>query len=128
MNELPWEEQIDRKKNEWALIYSNQVMENSQITNVCNDGEDNDLKSIGKGHSSFIHKIHNEMGTKRRVHLKAHIWTLISNWLRKTALNGQYTHLMEKDIIYIRKYMHLFFFSFTYVYFEYQQMSYTENT
>ena len=30
------------KENEWALIHSNQAMENSQFTNVCKDGDDND--------------------------------------------------------------------------------------
>ena len=52
------------KKNEWTLIHSNQVMENSQITNVCNDGEDNDSKSLGKCHLFVTHKIHNEIDTK----------------------------------------------------------------
>ena len=53
------------KENEWALIHSNQVMENDQITNVCNDGEDNDSESLGKGHSFLMHKIHNEIGIRR---------------------------------------------------------------
>ena len=47
------------KENEWALIHSNQAMENSEITNVCNDGEDNDLESLGKGHLFLTRKIHN---------------------------------------------------------------------
>ena len=75
------------KENEWTLIHSNRVMENSQITNVCNDGEDNDPKSLGKGHSFLTHKIHNEIDTKRCGSLKAHIQTLISNWLNETSLN-----------------------------------------
>ena len=53
------------KENEWALIHSNQVMKNSQITNVCNDGEDNDLESLGKDHLSLARKIHNEIDTRR---------------------------------------------------------------
>ena len=53
------------KENEWALIYSNQVMEDSQITNVCKDGEDNDPKSLGKGHLSLTRKIHYEIATRR---------------------------------------------------------------
>ena len=53
------------KEKEWALIHWNQVMENGQITNVCNDGEDNNSKSLGKVHSSIIHKIHNEIDTRR---------------------------------------------------------------
>ena len=57
---------IDRlKENEWALIHSNKVMKNSQITNVCNDGEDNDSESLWKGHLSLTHKIHNEIDTRR---------------------------------------------------------------
>ena len=31
-------------------------MENSQITDVCNDGEDNDLESIGKGYPSLTRR------------------------------------------------------------------------
>ena len=53
------------KENEWALIHSNQVTENSQITNVCNDGEDNDSESLGKSHLSLTHKIHNEIDTRK---------------------------------------------------------------
>ena len=58
-------------ENEWALIYSNQVIENSQITNVCNDGEDNDPKSLGKGHLSLTHIIHNKISMRRWGPLKA---------------------------------------------------------
>ena len=53
------------KENEWALIYSNQVMKNSQIINVWIDGGDNNLKSLGNGHPSLTHKIHNEIDTKK---------------------------------------------------------------
>ena len=53
------------KENEWALIHSNQVMKNSQITNVCNDGEDNYWESLWKGHLSLTRKIHNEIDTRR---------------------------------------------------------------
>ena len=53
------------KENEWALIHSNQVMKNSQITNVCNDGEDNYLESLRKSHLSLTRKIHNEINTRR---------------------------------------------------------------
>ena len=53
------------KENELALIHSNQAMENSQFTNVCKDGEDNDLESLGKGHLSLTRKIHNKIDTRR---------------------------------------------------------------
>ena len=59
------------KENEWPLIHPNQVMENSQITNVCNDGEDNDLESLGKGHLSLTRKIHNEIDIRRWEPLKS---------------------------------------------------------
>ena len=52
-------------ENEWALIYSNQDMKNSQIINVWTDGGDNNPKSQGKGHPSLTHKIHNEIDTRR---------------------------------------------------------------
>ena len=52
------------KENECAMIYSNQVMENGQITNVCNDGEENDPESLGKGHLSLTHIIHNEIDSR----------------------------------------------------------------
>ena len=67
------------KENECAMIYSNQVMENNQITDECNDGKDNDLEPLGKGHPSLTHKIHNEIGIRGKRHLKTHIGTLISN-------------------------------------------------
>ena len=41
-------------------------MENNQITDECNDGKDNDLEPLGKGHPSHTHKIHNKIDTKRR--------------------------------------------------------------
>ena len=58
------------KENEWELIHSNQVMKNNQITNVCNDDEDNDPESLGKGHLSLTRKIHNEINTWRWESLK----------------------------------------------------------
>ena len=67
------------KENEWALIYSNQVMENSQITDAWTKRGDNNPKSLGKGHPSLTHKIHNEIGIRGKRHLKTHIGTLISN-------------------------------------------------
>ena len=99
-----------------TLIYSNQIMQNSQITDVCNDGEDNDSESIGKGYPSLTHRIHNEIDTRREESLKSHIWTLISNYLNKVGLNDQYTHSMENDTVYKHKYMRLlpFFFLFFY--------------
>ena len=53
------------KENERALIYSNQVMKNSQIINVWTDEKDNNSKSLGKCHLSLTHKIHNEIDTRR---------------------------------------------------------------
>ena len=103
-------------------------MENSQITNVCNDREDNDLKSLGKGHSSLTHKIHNEIGIKREEHLKAHIRTFISNYLKKTTLNGQYTHSKEKDIVYIQNICFFFSFFFPTHTLNIKKMSSIENT
>ena len=105
------------KKNEWALIHSNQVMENSQITNVCNDGEDNDLEPLGKYHLSLTHKIHNEICIRKGRSLKAHIQTFISNWLNEASLNDQYLHLMENNTVYIHKYMHLFLILFFFLFF-----------
>ena len=40
-------------------------MGNRQITNVYNEGEDNDLESLGKGHLSLTCKIHNEIDTRK---------------------------------------------------------------
>ena len=91
---------------------------NSQITNVCNDGEDNDPESLGKGHLSLTCKIHNEIDTRIGGCLKARIQTLISNRLNEASLNDWYIHLMENDTIYIHIYMSLlpffshFFFHF----------------
>ena len=95
-----------------TLIYSNQIMQNSQITDVCNDGEDNDSESIGKGYPSLTHRIHNEIDTRREESLKSHIWTLISNYLNKVGLNDQYTHSMEKDTVYIHTFLIYFCFFF----------------
>ena len=107
------------KKNEWTLIYSNQDMKNSQIINVWIDGGDNNSKSLGKGHPFLTHKIHKKIGIRKCGPLKAHIQTLISNWLKRIAINDQYLHSMEKNTIYIHKYMCLilFYFHFFFVFF-----------
>ena len=101
---------IDQKEIKWALILSNEVTENSQITYACNNGEDNDMESLGKGHSSLTHKIHNEIDTRKIGHLKANIRTLINNWLIKATLNDQYIHSMEKGTVYIHTYTHFYFY------------------
>ena len=114
------------KENEWALIYSNQVIKNSQIINVWIDEEDNDSKSLVKGHSFLTHKIHNEIDTRKCRCLKAPIRTLISNCLNEVSS-------MKDDIVYIHTcayfYLFIYFaFFFTCTYSKYQQMNSTENT
>ena len=47
------------------MIYSNQVMEKSQITDVCNDEGDKNPKSLGNGHLSLTHIIHNKIDIRR---------------------------------------------------------------
>ena len=96
------------KENEWALIYSNQLMQNSQIINICNDGEDNDLESLGKGHLSFTHKIHNEIGLWRRGPLKAH--NSHKQLIEKKSSQRLIYTLNGEDTIH--KYMYLFFLFF----------------
>ena len=43
-----------KKKREGVLINSYQNMEKDQITNIWNDGRDNNLEFLGKGHSYFV--------------------------------------------------------------------------
>ena len=57
---------------------------------------DNNPKSPGKGHPFLTHKIYNKIDIRRWGRLKAHIQTIISNWLRKNSsqcpiytLNGE---------------------------------------
>ena len=105
-------------ENEWALIHSNQVMENSQITNVCNDGEDNDLESLRKGHLSLACKVH-KMDTRRWESLESsHMNSHKQLTKTKGTFNGQYKYSMEKDIVYMR--LFIIIFSFTCVHSEYQ--------
>ena len=40
-------------------------MKNSQIINVWTNEGDNNLKSLGKGHSSLTHKMDNKIDTRR---------------------------------------------------------------
>ena len=47
------------------MIYLNQVIENSQINDVCNDEGDQNPKSLGKGHLYLTHIIHNKINTRR---------------------------------------------------------------
>lgn len=43
-----------KKKREGVLINSYQNMEKDQITNIWNDGMNNNLEFLGKGHSYFV--------------------------------------------------------------------------
>ena len=118
------------KENEWALIYSNQVMKNSQIINVWTDEKDNNSKSLGKCHLSLTRKIHNEIGTKRGRCLKAHIGTLISNWLikKQLSMSNIYTKWRITLYTYINTCAYYIFFLFFLPYSKYQQMNSIENT
>ena len=40
-------------------------MEWSHINNECNDGKDNDPKSLGEGHSSYSKKTYDKVNTKK---------------------------------------------------------------
>ena len=118
------------KENEWALIYSNQVMENSQIANVCNDGEDNDPKSLGKGHLSLIRKIHNEIDTRKwespeSSHRNSHKQLTKKRQLSMTNIYTQWRMTLYTGAYYLFlffSFFHFFsfFFSFTCAYSEYK--------
>ena len=76
------------KEDKWALIISNQFIENSQIIDIFNDGEDNNLESLGKGHLSLTHKIHKQDKHKEmRVSESSHT-NSYSQLTKKMAPNG----------------------------------------
>ena len=119
------------KENEWALIHSNQVMENDQITNVCNDGEDNDPESLGKGHLFLTRKIHNEIDTRRweppkSSHTNSHKQLTKP---RQLSMSNIYTQWRITLYTYINTCAYYFFFIFFSTHtLNINQMNSTKNT
>ena len=92
-------------------------MEWSHINNECNDGNDNDLESLGEGYSSHSQRNMTKWIQKKEDPRKLTYELSTTNILNKMTLKYQYTCPTMEDTMHIHT-CAFFFFSFFFQFFQ----------
>ena len=102
-----------------VVIDSDQTMKWSHINNECNDENDNDLESLGEGHSSHSQRNMTKW-IQRKWDLKKLTYKLsTTNILAKMTLRYQYTRSMMENTMHIHTCGFFFHFFHIYIYYIY---------